>query len=154
MFTFSKDFASDVLTKELPLILGYIDIYKTKRRCCHIVLGNQSEGIIIEKSINTDDKDWKEDFIKVARSKFEMTKRTGMSSREVVYLHPELLQRGDTRHPGSMIRNGCIAACSGFEWWHDESISDRLITAALTKGTIIGEEVKENAVLNDSHFLL
>ena len=91
---------------------------------------------------------------KIARSKAEISWRTGLSSREVVTSHPEYLRPGDTIHPGSTIRGGLIVAISGFPPdQHDESLSGKLAHEIWDRIMTMFLEERKQMLQRGDHFL-
>ncbi|MDP2662941.1 MAG: hypothetical protein Q8R28_19675 [Dehalococcoidia bacterium] len=86
------------------------------------------EAILHEESWG-DQKSWKHRYDLIARSKAEVSWRTGLSTRVVVFTRPWLLEEGDTRWWGSVVLGNIVVACSGVKPWHDEMISAAIAAA-------------------------
>jgi len=67
--------------------------------------------------------EWEHDFDAIARAKTVITARTGLPTRVVQELHPELLLPTDTQFWGNWVEGNIIVSCSGVEPWFDEAIS-------------------------------
>lgn len=81
-----------------------------------------------------DTHEWEHDFHAIARGKTVITARTGLPTRVVQELHPELLLPTDTQFWGNWIEGNIIVSCSGVEPWFDEAISKSAV--ALIKAMI------------------
>jgi hypothetical protein len=95
------------------------------RRDLHIVIGTREEGyleVLAERSLG-DPTQWGYPYDQIARSKAEISARTGLSTREVQLLRPELLEEGDTKYWGSIVGGALVVACSGVQSHFDEAIS-------------------------------
>lgn len=74
---------------------------------------------------------YEHDYQEIASKKAELSARTGLSSREVQLLHPELLQYGDTCFFGSVICGDIVVAASGVEAYFDEACAKIVLTIIL-----------------------
>ena len=76
--------------------------------------------------------DWAHAYDGIADSKIAITARTGLPSRVVQELYPELLENTDIMYWGSWIEpsSNIIAGCSGVDPWFDEAIAKMLVAAA------------------------
>lgn len=63
----------------------------------------------------------------VARSKAEISWRTGYPSHQVQQMYPYLWKEEDTIWGGSAVQYGLIVACSGLPWEFDWTISNMMI---------------------------
>lgn len=61
-----------------------------------------------------------EDF---ALAKAELVWKTGMSTRDVIQLHPEMLDEGDIRYAGGIRLGGFVVAVSALDDFDDEAIA-------------------------------
>lgn len=80
---------------------------------------------------------WPEPFNQIAYGKTAISARTGLSSREVHLVHPELLVPHDVKYWGNAICGRCIVSCSGIQPWMDETISK--IVLAIFMGMLQNE---------------
>jgi hypothetical protein len=91
---------------------------------------------------------WEYDYQDIGVRKGIISARTGMASREVALMHPQLLVveglTPDTIYWGSWIDQNLIGYCSGTFPYIDEVISK--ITVAIWKGLIQGDV--ENRIIN------
>jgi hypothetical protein len=67
--------------------------------------------------------DWQYPFDAIAEGKFNITVRTGLPSREVQFLHPELIEADDVIYYGSAIVGNIVVAYSGIQAYFDEVIA-------------------------------
>jgi hypothetical protein len=76
---------------------------------------------------------WEHDYERYATSKEEISQRTGKSTREVQYLHPEQLEPGDTIYFGSVVSDdgNIVVAFSGFEAYFDEMFAKWVLAICL-----------------------
>ncbi len=135
----TKDQAELAISLVKPAILNAMDQGLTKRKALHIVtfwrpeqffmvktkdgLGFPlfEECILAEDSIRIDP--WSADYGAIARSKGEITWRTGLDSDVVHMQAPHLLRESDTQYWGSCIINGAGTACSGVQPYWDRMFS-------------------------------
>lgn len=93
-------------------------------------------AILLETSFNKEM--WGSvDYSQICRGKARISWRTQMSSREVVKLHPGLLQPGDAKYAGAVYYHGLVIAASGVKSFWDEAISMNL--GALAHAFILEE---------------
>ena len=76
---------------------------------------------------------WEGDYKRHATGKETISQRTGLSSREVQLLYPELLEPGDTVYYGSVVSPGgtIVVAFSGVEAYFDEMFAKLVLAAIL-----------------------
>ncbi len=123
-----------------PAILDLLSSGHVSRTCMHIVLLDPSnradlghdwlDAILYEESFGTDDPDWGQKFINIARAKAQVSWRTGLPSHVVALTMPALYHPGDTKYGGSMVLDGITASASGVQWQLDLFVST-IITAAI-----------------------
>lgn len=82
-----------------------------------------SERILFQRFFNLDESTPKYPYIGIAEGKCQLADRTGMSTREVVEFHPELLLEGDVVFPGGIVYGGFAVGVSGLDDWDDEAIA-------------------------------
>lgn len=75
--------------------------------------------------------EYEHDYQEIASKKAELSARTGLSSREVQLMHPELLQYGDTCFFGSVICGDIVVAASGIEAYFDEACAKIVLAIIL-----------------------
>ncbi len=85
--------------------------------------GMHYEHCIGEKS------SWEYGFDVFARNKAYMSVKYGMSTYEILTLHPHLLAIGDILYGGSAVSNGLVVATSGVQPEYDEMVSKWVIAA-------------------------
>lgn len=109
-----------------PTILEMMDRGKLKRRDFHIVIAAPRTapafGILHEESIGEKAK-WEGPFDEIARSKAEISWRTGKSSSYIAHCAPHLLTLTDTIFWGSDVLDELVTAGSGVEPYYDEMFS-------------------------------
>jgi hypothetical protein len=92
--------------------------------------------ILFEVSFG-DSEDWKKwegkSYKEFAYGKARLSWRTGLSSREVVLVKPQLLLPGDCRLWGSSVYGGVVTAISGIQPFFDEMF------ATMTSAAMVGE---------------
>jgi len=91
---------------------------------------------------------------RIARSKAEISWRTGLTTRDVVSNHPEYLREGDAIYPGSTVQNGLIVAISGFppDQW-DEALSMKLAGEIWGRVMDMFLEERKQMLQKGEHFL-
>lgn len=82
-------------------------------------------------------KEWEHPYDLIAEGKTVITARTGLPSRIVQLLHPELLLPSDVRFWGNWIEGDLIASCSGVQPWYDEAFSKMLLSAMLAEAETV-----------------
>lgn len=87
------------------------------------LMNDEGNAILFEGKWSLDGTPLEGPYDKIARSKCEISLRTGMSSREITENHPELIQDHDTVHPGSAVLGGIVVGVSGQPNWYDEMIA-------------------------------
>ncbi len=95
---------------------------RAKRTHLAVVMGIRSgtEYLGMHSEYFGEVKEWEDQYDLIAHDKAVLTARTGLPSRDVQLLHPELLEKGDTKFWGSAIVGNIIVACSGVEPYFDE----------------------------------
>jgi hypothetical protein len=100
---------------------------------CLRVSVKQSEGDwknVLVKHFGDRDK-WDHGYNVVAASKEEISIRTGLTSREIQMMHPELVEPGDTVYYGNAMSPTIIVSFSGVEAYFDEMFCKWLLAAIL-----------------------
>lgn len=109
-----------------PVIREMMDQGKVKRRDFHIVIAAPRTAprffILHEESIGEKAK-WEAPFDEIARSKAEISWRTGKSSSYIQHCAPHLLTLDDTIYWGSDVLDELVTAGSGVEPYYDELFS-------------------------------
>jgi len=116
--------AEEALRLALPTIDRVLDrLGKTDLYVCVLIKIDEDPGLmhLAQISMGRVNK-WEYQYDEIARAKARLSARTGMNSREVLLLHPELLQPGDIKWWGSVVNSSIIVAASGLESWEDEAI--------------------------------
>ena len=89
----------------------------------------------------------------IAKSKCVISWRTGLSSREVTDLHPELLLPGETAYPGSTVNGNLVVAISGLPDQWDEALSIQLAAEILGEVRFRHAANRKAMAQNGEHFL-
>lgn len=101
-----------------------------KRPHLYAAVGTRDRGILADRHYNLDKKPWENPYVEIAQSKFRISQLTGLPSREVQLMYPEMLEElglRDTLFWGSAVLLDDVAACSGVEAWFDEMFSKMLV---------------------------
>lgn len=96
-----------------------------------VVLHPIEGGVLFTETIETNGKYEDAKYSRIAHAKAALTRRTGMSSREIQQRAPHLLQDGDVKWGGSVIRDGLVVAFSGVQAVYDEMIADWMASAII-----------------------
>lgn len=70
---------------------------------------------------------WEYDYGEITRQKARATAESGLTSRELHQMYPQLLEEGDGKYWGSAQRGNVIVACSGVEPEYDEAIANMVV---------------------------
>ncbi len=137
--TLNRIMAKQAIDLVLPSILAAIESGKLGNYSgFHVVIVNPlcqwSEHTDIQWSIlyeysHGDPEHWKYEFQKIARSKAEISWRTGLSTRVIQLTAPHLLIEGDTIYYGSVVIDGIVVAVSGFKQEIDELFAGMIALA-------------------------
>lgn len=120
----TEEMAREAVRLAFPSMEAAMDSGLAKRRDGHIVISKQEAyskqwKTVWEYSLGDPD-NWEHPYGQVARSKDEISRRTGLSSREVQQMHPELAWPDDTIYYGNCIGSGIIVSFSGVDAYIDE----------------------------------
>lgn len=139
----SQHIASQALMATDPFVRQLMRSGIVKRDHLHIIVAKRislaGEFFVLKEQSFGEGADWANDYDAIARAKLEIAARTGLSSRQVRQMQPELLEDGDTAFWGSVILGNIIVACSGVQPWFDELIAN---TVAGTCRALIQDEVE------------
>lgn len=123
-----------------PLITHLARTGTTRRSDLFVLVGLRDERgrllIFAEKGFGDED-GWEHNYRAIARGKADITARTGLPSREVQLLRPELLRPTDVKYWGSVIGGDVVVAVSGVQPWYDEAIATSIL--ALVRALIQDE---------------
>lgn len=129
MYALTDDIAKQAIDLATPTILHMMDEKVVTRPYLHIIvaLRDTSErpqlcDVKASQSFGTR-AEWSNDYRAIAEGKLLITARTGLPSRQVQLMQPELLEHDDVIYWGSVIDGNIIVACSGVQPWFDEAIS-------------------------------
>lgn len=139
---FTDERAGRAIELSLPVIHELAATGVIVRRDLHIVVGYREEDYLeryVERSLG-DPAKWEYPYDKIAHGKAVLSARTGLSSREVQLVRPDLLEPGDIMYWGSVVSGNLVVACSGVQPHFDETIAR--IIVALYCG-LLDEEVAE-----------
>jgi hypothetical protein len=133
----TKKLADEAIDIATPTILQSMKRGFVKRFDLHIVISVMDPDgrwkTLTERSFGNPD-NWEYHYDDVARNKDNISRRTGMPTRYVHEVHPELLEPGDTVYWGNAMMDNVIVSCSGVQEWGDEMFS--FIILDLCKGQI------------------
>lgn len=102
-------------------------IMRAKRQHLHVVVVDGTlkdqgmlfgDAILVEHSVGSRT-EWRYPYDHIARSKAEISWRTGEPSIMAAMLAPATLRPGDTVHWGAFVLNGIIVGVSGVQPWFD-----------------------------------
>ncbi len=132
MSLLTKEIAKEAIDLATPLILGLMDGDVTNRDDLHVVVAvnddtpspNEYE-LMAERSFGEPYR-WDHNYADIARGKTMITARTGLTSRQVQLMQPELLVDGDVMFWGNTLLGNIIVSCSGVQPWFDEAISNTI----------------------------
>lgn len=107
-----------------PLLVGGL----VKRPHLAVVVADATadsyeDAILYSGFYNPEEQEPQYSFQNFAEMKAEVSWRTGLSTRVVVQLHPEMLQNGDIRYAGAIVYGGFVVAVSGLDDFDDEAIA-------------------------------
>ncbi|MEQ1849465.1 MAG: hypothetical protein ABL890_02655 [Candidatus Peribacteraceae bacterium] len=126
-YLLTKAIASAAIDFVLPSVRKLAEGKVLKRNQFHIVVASRGFSPDFEASILAEHSEnrsaWEFPFGEIARQKCKMSWTSGLSTREIHQLHPQLLLAGDTVYYGSVVCPGNVVACSGVEAYFDEMIS-------------------------------
>lgn len=132
--------ADQAIVLAIPTIQALLESDLTSRSDFHMLVGLRTEEktfrLLAAKSFG-DLYQWEHSYAEIATAKAELSARTGLDSREVQLMRPELLNDGDVIYWGSVIRGNVICAASGVQAFYDETAARILL--ALVLGQIHGD---------------
>ena len=123
-----------------PLITNLAETGTTRRHDLFVLVGQRDERgrlLVFAEKVFGEEASWEHDYREIARGKGDITARTGLPSREVQLLHPELLRPTDVKYWGSVVSGNVIVAVSGVQPWYDEAIATSIL--ALVRALIQDE---------------
>ena len=131
-FFLTAKLAMEAVLVVLPAIEAMMETGRAKRRDLQIIVMDPAKpfgsgatftsAILYEHQLG-DSEAWEHDYYRVARSKAEVSWRTGFPSHLVQQRMPYLYQDGDTRWGGSVVLEGQVVGVSGVQWYWDEMFS-------------------------------
>lgn len=127
----SKAIASQAVDLATPTVIALMDSGVAKRHHLCIVVATRGIGpgnghsYTVKASRKFGDPDeWENPYEEIALGKTAITARTGLSSRQVQLMQPELLLDYDVCYWGNTILGNIIVSCSGIQPWLDEAVSN------------------------------
>lgn len=148
MAVFGKSHAELALNLICPLVEEFLVMKWIRRKDFHLIISRrESNGytILVERSFGDIDECLKK-YGPIAEGKTEISARTGLSSREVQLMRPDLLEEDDVLFWGSAIEGDIIVAGSGVQPWVDEAISKSCLAICMALTQESFEKAKETAV--------
>jgi hypothetical protein len=127
--------AERAIDLSLPFIEGLMADGLAKRTDGYLIVSRVEQfgdGFVplVNRSFG-DPATWEHPYREVATSKNEISCRTGLTSREVQLLHPELIAPGDTIYYGSAVSKTIVVAFSGVDAYIDELIAKVVLATSL-----------------------
>lgn len=152
MAVFGERRAALALHLVCPLVYMFFEENWIRRKDFHLIISRrESDGtytILIERSFGDVDECLKK-YKPIAEGKTEISARTGLSSREVQLMRPDLLEVDDVLFWGSAIEGDIIVAGSGVQPWVDEAISKSCLAICMALIHESFEKAKETALTDD-----
>ncbi|MBI4100906.1 hypothetical protein HY441_00330 [Candidatus Microgenomates bacterium] len=145
MQLFDTSVAMNAVAGALPLIESMMELRVVNRSHLYIVVGTVDGAVLYMESVG-DHAEWEHPYDDIARSKFRITCQTGMPSRLVQEIHPELVPEAETVYWGSWIDGGVVVACSGVEPWFDEAFAKTICALCVALIKARREMVRERGV--------
>lgn len=129
--------AQEAVNQACVLIDLMMKTHAVKREHLHIVVLDTAERfeqgkllpILYQHSVGDTTK-WEYDYARFAREKAQVSWRTGLDTRIVKYMMPQLYEQGDVIYAGGVCYDGIVVACSGVESEYDEVFA-RLIASLI-----------------------
>lgn len=160
MTMFTEEDADKAILLVSPLIVKLLEEEGwIKRDQFHLIISRREPDgqyvILAEKSFGHSQECEEESGIRfkpIAEGKTAITAATGLSSREVQLMRPDLLEAGDVIYWGSVIQGDIIVAGSGVQPWIDEAISKSCLAICMALLQERVETLKKDAadeVLSD-----
>ena len=147
MSVLDRAMASDAIARVSPYIESLFS-GPAKRTHLHVVVGTRTDDgqvtYLASRSFG-ERSEWEHAYDDIADGKLAISARTGLSSREVQLMRPELLEEDDVMFWGSVVVGNIVVACSGVQPWFDEAIAYALayLCRALVQNSL--ERIKEEA---------
>jgi hypothetical protein len=144
--------AIDVAT---PLVEKILKKRWIRHRSFHLIISQREPDgkytLLAEKSFGKPAACKRYKFI--AEGKTELSARTGLSSREVQLMRPDLLESFDIMFWGSAIEGDIIVAGSGVQPWVDEAIAKSCLAICMALIQQKIETQRENARATSTNFV-
>lgn len=126
-----KEEAEQVLDHAAVLFESLCKGKAVERAALHVVIARSScdgnYAVIAERSFGSRAA-WLYPYDEIAHGKARMTARTGLSSKEVLLMRPDLLAPGDIKFWGSAILGSLVVACSGVQPWYDHAMANIILS--------------------------
>ena len=123
--------AQDVLDFLRPSIKGLLKSKKSRREDFYLLIARRREDGTFYVLAALPFGENAEKYKLIAESKAGISARTGLSSREVQLMHPELIEPTDTMYWGSVVAGDLIVAGSGIQAFFDETIAQMVLALCL-----------------------
>jgi hypothetical protein len=145
MYLLTRAEAQKAIELATPTILFMMDEGVVNNPHLHVIVARIAEHTtngfltLAEQSFG-EQGDWVDNYDNIARMKTKISARTGLTSRQVQRLHPELLVYVDVMYWGNAVLGNLIVSCSGVQPWFDEAISNTVawLCLALTQEKVEG----------------
>ena len=125
--------AEQAIELTTPFIRNLMDKDAVNKAHLHVVVALRDESqfdrsyFVLAQTSFGDVDQWKHNYNDIAHGKTEISARTGLASREVQTMHPELLLESDIMYWGNAVSGDIIVSCSGVQPWFDEAISNAIL---------------------------
>jgi hypothetical protein len=152
---FTNKIAEQAIDLATPLIDGLMGSGVAKRQHLAVVVALRHADATAEVEYKTlayqwygERSEWEYEYDQIAFKKTDISARTGLTSRQVQAMQPELLEETDVMFWGNAVLGDIIVSCSGVQPWFDEAISNAI--AWLCKA-LIQEEVERRRKYNSGN---
>lgn len=109
----------DGLTDQLAVVLAVATTNTQLWQNGYITVATESFG---------NPNEWEDTYMEIAHGKTAISARTGLTTREVQTMRPDLLEDSDVIYWGNAACGDLIVSCSGTDEWFDEAISKTVLS--------------------------
>jgi hypothetical protein len=122
--------AKEAIELGIPTIERLLKRYGTRKDFYLLVALRNSDGThqMLAEQFFGDIEACEAKYKPIAHGKASISARTGLSSREVQLMHPELVDGQDVIYWGSVIQGDIIVAGSGVQAFNDEAVAKIIMT--------------------------
>jgi hypothetical protein len=131
----NEEIANAAIEHALPSIKRAMKTGLAKREDGHIVISVREPGRLnwtrlVEHSLGAK-LYWAHPYDEIARQKDQISRRTGLTTRQVQQMQPELSVTGDTIYYGNAMQSGIIVSYSGVDAFIDEMFANIILQFCL-----------------------